>query len=59
MAISEETRLLNMLEKDKNQYCWCFDGDAGNPQGSIEEAIDDFLNYYEQYCWEEKNMLNI
>ncbi len=34
-----------MLEQDKNQYCWCFDGDAGNPQGSIEEAIDDFLNY--------------
>ena len=44
-----------MLEQDKNQYCWCFDGDAGNPQGSIEEAIDDFLNYYGHYCWDEKN----
>lgn len=55
MAISEETRLLKMLEQDKNQYCWCFDGDAGDPQGSIEEAIDDFLNYYEHYCWDEKN----
>lgn len=54
MAISEETRLLKMLEQDKNQYCWCFDGDAGNPQGSIEEAIDDFLNYYGHYCWDEK-----
>lgn len=30
MAISEETRLLKMLEQDKNQYCWCFDGDAGD-----------------------------
>lgn len=55
MAISEETRLLKMLEQDKNQYCWCFDGDAGDPQGSIEEAIDDFLNYYSHYCWDEKN----
>lgn len=55
MAISEETRLLKMLEQDKNQYCWCFDGDAGDPQGSIEEAIDDFLNYYGHYCWDEKN----
>lgn len=55
MAISEETRLLKMLEQDKNQYCWCFDGDAGDPQGSIEEAIDDFLNYYDHYCWDEKN----
>lgn len=44
-----------MLEQDKNQYCWCFDGDAGDPQGSIEEAIDDFLNYYGHYCWDEKN----
>lgn len=44
-----------MLEQDKNQYCWCFDGDAGDPQGSIEEAINDFLNHYEHYCWDEKN----
>lgn len=55
MAISEKTRLLKMLEQNKNQYCWCFDGDAGDPQGSIEEAIDDFLNYYGHYCWDEKN----
>lgn len=44
-----------MLVKNENEYCWAFDGDAGNPQSSIEEAIDDFLNYYESYCWDDKN----
>lgn len=44
-----------MLEQNKNQYCWYFDGDVGDPQGSIEEAINDFLNYYRHYCWDEKN----
>lgn len=44
-----------MLVKNENEYCWSFDGDVGDPQGSIEEAIDDFLNYYRHYCWDEKN----
>lgn len=44
-----------MLVKNESEYCWCFDEDAGNPQSSIEEAIDDFLNYYENYCWDDKN----
>ena len=44
-----------MLVKNENEYCWSFDGDAGSPQSSIEEAIDDFLNYYESYCWDDKN----
>ena len=30
-----------MLVKNENEYCWSFDGDAGSPQSSIEEAIDD------------------
>lgn len=42
-----------MLVKNESEYCWCFDEDAGNPQSSIEEAIDDFLNYYENYCWDD------
>jgi hypothetical protein len=44
-----------MLVKNESEYCWYFDGDVGDPQGSIEEAIDDFLNYYRHYCWDEKN----
>ena len=44
-----------MLVKNESKYCWCFDGNAGDPQSSIEEAIDDFLNYKENYCWDDKN----
>lgn len=55
MDVFKEKGLLKMLEQDKNQYCWCVDEMAGEPQGSIEEAIDDFLNYYDYYCWDEKN----
>jgi hypothetical protein len=44
-----------MLVKNESEYCWYFDGDVGDPQGSIEEAINDFLNYYRHYCWDEKN----
>lgn len=42
-----------MLVKDKEQYCWCFYGDVGNPQDSIEQAIDDYLDYFGCYCWDE------
>ena len=44
-----------MLVKNESEYCWSFDGDAGNPQSSIEGAIDDFLNYNESYYWDDKN----
>lgn len=44
-----------MLRQDKTKYSWCFDERAGEPQGSIEEAINDFLEYYGHYCWDEKN----
>ena len=44
-----------MLLKNESEYCWSFDGDVGNPQSSIEGAIDDFLNYNESYCWDDKN----
>ena len=44
-----------MLVKNEKEDCWVFDGDTGDSQGSIEEAIDDFLNYYRHYCWDEKN----
>ena len=44
-----------MLVKNESEYCWHFDSDVGDPQGSIEGAIDDFLNYYRHYCWDEKN----
>lgn len=44
-----------MLVKNESKYCWCFDGNTGGPQSSIEEAIDDFLNYKENYCWDDKN----
>lgn len=29
-----------MLVKNKKEYCWIFDGDAGNPQSNIEGDMD-------------------
>lgn len=35
-----------MLVKDETKYCW-LDGEiAGEPQGSIKDAIADYLEYY-------------
>ena len=35
-----------MLIEDKNKWCWVNDfGDAGDPQDTIQEAIDDFMDY--------------
>ena len=31
-----------MLEQDKNQYCWCFDGDAGDPQEALKKPLMTF-----------------
>lgn len=34
-----------MLIEDKTQWCWVNDyGDAGDPQDTIQEAIDDFMD---------------
>lgn len=34
-----------MLVKDKTKYCWVDDEIAGEPQGSIKDAIADYLEY--------------
>lgn len=34
-----------MLVKDETKYCWCEDEVAGEPQNSIKEAIEDYLDY--------------
>lgn len=34
-----------MLVKDETKYCWCEDEVAGEPQDSIKEAIEDYLDY--------------
>lgn len=34
-----------MLVKDENKYCWVDDEVAGEPQNSIKEAIEDYLDY--------------
>lgn len=36
-----------MLVKDETKYCWCDDEVAGEPQNSIKDAIQDYL---EQCC---------
>lgn len=33
-----------MLVKDETKYCWCEDEVAGEPQNSIKEAIEDYLD---------------
>lgn len=33
-----------MLVKDEIKYCWCEDEVAGEPQNSIKEAIEDYVN---------------
>lgn len=49
MAISEETRLLKMLKQDKTKYCWVDGEIAGEPQSSIKDAIEDYLEYISDY----------
>ena len=35
-----------MLKKDKNKWCWVDDyGNAGDPQDTIQEAIDDLMEW--------------
>lgn len=34
-----------MLIKDETKYCWVDDEIAGEPQGSIKDAIADYLEY--------------
>lgn len=34
-----------MLVKDETKYCWVDDDVAGEPQNSIKEAIEDYLDY--------------
>ena len=34
-----------MLVKDETKYCWCEDEVAGEPQNSIKDAIQDYLEY--------------
>ena len=34
-----------MLFKDETKYCWVDDEVAGEPQNSIKEAIEDYLDY--------------
>lgn len=34
-----------MLVKDETKYCWVDDEVAGEPQNSIKEAIEDYLDY--------------
>lgn len=33
-----------MLVKDETKYCWTYDEYAGEPQNSIKEAIEDYVN---------------
>lgn len=33
-----------MLVKDETKYCWCEDEVAGEPQDSIKEAIEDYVD---------------
>lgn len=35
-----------MLIKDETKYCWVDGEIAGEPQGSIKDAIADYLEYY-------------
>lgn len=44
MDVFKEKGLLKMLEQDKNQYCWCVDEVAGEPQKSIKDAIADYVD---------------
>ena len=35
-----------MLIEDKNKWCWVDDyGNAGEPQDTIQDAIDDLISY--------------
>ncbi|VTY45663.1 hypothetical protein [Veillonella parvula] len=36
-----------MLVKDETKYCWCEDEIAGEPQNSIKDAIEDYLEQNE------------
>lgn len=38
-----------MLVKDETKYCWCFYGWVGNPQDSIEKAINDCVNNFQGF----------
>lgn len=31
-----------MLVKNENEYCWSFDGDAGNPQAALKRLLMTF-----------------
>lgn len=42
-TIKEKGVLTTMLVKDETKYCWCEDEIAGEPQNSIEEAIEDYV----------------
>lgn len=35
-----------MLIKDETKYCWVDGEIAGEPQGSVKDAIADYLEYY-------------
>nr|DAK14302.1 MAG TPA: Heterocyst differentiation control protein [Caudoviricetes sp.] len=35
-----------MLVEDKTKYCWVDGEIAGKPQGSVKDAIADYLEYY-------------
>lgn len=38
-----------MLVEDKTKYCWVDNGKAGEPQNSIKEAIEDYVNNEYEY----------
>lgn len=38
-----------MLEQDKTKYCWVDGEIAGEPQSSIKDAIEDYLEYISDY----------
>lgn len=39
-----------MLVEDKTKYCWVDDEIAGEPQGSIKDAILDYVDNEYNYC---------
>ena len=39
-----------MLVKDETKYCWVDGEIAGEPQGSIKDAIADYLEYFSNLC---------
>ena len=38
-----------MLVKDEAKYCWCFYDEIGDPQDSIENAINDYIDNYQGF----------